>query len=49
MIENKFDIKDLYSGLFSDGMDRLGYRNQIIAGFQRNQKLLRFMLIKLIL
>ena len=43
MIENKFDIKDLYSGLFSDGMDRLGYRNQIIAGFQRNQKLLRFM------
>lgn len=43
MIENKFDIKDLYSGLFSDGMDRLGYRNQIISGFQRNQKLLRFM------
>lgn len=43
MIENRFDIKDLYSGLFSDGMDRLGYRNQIISGFQRNQKLLRFM------
>lgn len=43
MIENKFDIKELYSGLFSDGMDRLGYRNQIISGFQRNQKLLRFM------
>lgn len=43
MLENKFDIKDLYSGLFSDGMDRLGYRNQIISGFQRNQKLLRFM------
>lgn len=43
MLENKFDIQDLYSGLFSDGMDRLGYRNQIISGFQRNQKLLRFM------
>lgn len=43
MIESKFNIKELYSGLFSDGMDRLGYRNQIISGFQRNQKLLRFM------
>ena len=43
MIEKKFDIKDLYSGLFSDGMDRIGYRNQIASGFQRNQKSVRFM------
>lgn len=43
MFEKIFDLKDLYSGLFSDGMDRLGYRNQIASGFERNQKLLRFM------
>lgn len=42
MFEKSFEISDLGSGLFSDGMDRLGYKNQIISGFQHNQKLLRF-------
>lgn len=42
MFEQSFHLNDLCSGLFSDGMDRLGYKNQIISGFQQNQKLLRF-------
>lgn len=43
MIEKDFKIEELYSALFSDGMDRLGYRNQIASGFQRNQPKVRFM------
>lgn len=43
MFEETFNTNELYSALFSDGMDRLGYRNQIASGFQRNQKLIRFM------
>lgn len=42
MLEKTFDINELYSALFSDGMDRIGYKNQIASGFQRNQKNLRF-------
>lgn len=37
------DIQELCSGLFSDVMDRLGYRKQIITGMQRNNPLISFM------
>lgn len=43
MLEKSFEMEKLGSALFSDGMDRLGYRNQIVSGFKRNQKLLKFM------
>ena len=43
MIEESININDLYSGLFSDGLDKLGFTNQIIAGFKRNQNIIRFM------
>lgn len=36
------DIQELCSGLFSDVMDRLGYRKQIITGMQRNNPLISF-------
>lgn len=38
-----FDTQELCSGLFSDVMDRLGYRKQIITGMQRNNPLISFM------
>lgn len=37
------DVQNLCSGLFSDVMDRLGYRKQIITGMQRNNPLISFM------
>lgn len=43
MLEKSFEMDKLGSALFSDGMDRLGYKNQIASGFKRNQKLLKFM------
>lgn len=43
MFKEKIDIDVLGSGLFSDGMDRLGYKNQIASGFKRNQKITKFM------
>lgn len=42
MIEKEFELKDLCSGIFSDNLDRMGYRHQIASGFQCNQKLYRF-------
>jgi regulator of RNase E activity RraA len=41
--ENAIGIQQLCSGLFSDAMDSIGYRNQIISGFLRNQNIVRFM------
>lgn len=38
----EFDTQKLCSGLFSDVMDRLGYRKQIITGMQRNNLLVSF-------
>lgn len=32
------DLEDLCSGIFSDVMDTMGYRNQIITGFLKNKK-----------
>ena len=32
------DLNDLCSGIFSDVMDTMGYRNQIITGFMKNKK-----------
>lgn len=32
------DLNDLCSGIFSDVMDTMGYRNQIITGFLKNKK-----------
>jgi regulator of RNase E activity RraA len=40
--EHHMDIDKLFSGMFSDVMDSLGYKHQIITGFQRNQSLLKF-------
>ena len=37
------DTQELCSGLFSDVMDRLGYRKQIITGMQKNIPLVSFM------
>ena len=39
-----FDLetKELCSGLFSDVMDRMGYRKQIITGMKRNHKRVNF-------
>lgn len=37
------DTQELCSGLFSDVMDRLGYRKQIITGMQKNNPLISFM------
>ncbi len=42
MFENEFKIEDLCSGMFSDNLDRMGFKHQIASGFQRNQKLTRF-------
>lgn len=36
------DTQKLCSGLFSDVMDRLGYRKQIITGMQRNNPMISF-------
>jgi regulator of RNase E activity RraA len=36
-------LNDLCSGMFSDSMDKLGYRHQIISGYSRNQHIVRFM------
>ena len=40
---NAMNIQQLCSGLFSDTMDALGYKRQIISGFSRNQRIVRFM------
>jgi regulator of RNase E activity RraA len=37
------NIENLCSGMFSDSMDKLGYRHQIISGFLRNHNIIRFM------
>ncbi len=37
------DTKKLCSGLFSDVMDRMGWKHQIITGFSRNQNTVSFM------
>lgn len=42
MFENEFKIEDLCTGTFSDNLDRLGFKHQIASGFQRNQRLTRF-------
>lgn len=34
---------ELCSGLFSDVMDRMGYKNQIIVGMKRNKNIVSFM------
>jgi len=36
------NVEELCSGLFSDVMDRMGYRNQIITGMKRNKRILSF-------
>ena len=43
-ILSKYDINlsNLCSGLFSDVMDRMGYKHQIITGFRSNQKITLF-------
>lgn len=38
----ELDTQKLCSGLFSDVMDRLGYRKQIITGMQRNNPIISF-------
>lgn len=42
MFENDFDIKDLCSAMFSDNLDRLGYRHNVASGFHRNHQFVRF-------
>ena len=37
------NTQKLCSGLFSDVMDRLGYRKQIITGMHKNHLLISFM------
>ena len=36
------DCDDLCSGLFSDVMDKMGYKNQIIVNMKNNQKMVNF-------
>ena len=40
---DSLELKALCSGLFSDNLDRMGYRNQVIAGWQSNVVPCRFM------
>lgn len=39
----ELNVKDLCSGLFSDVMDRMGYKNQIITGMKKNNNIVSFM------
>ena len=36
------ELNELCSGLFSDVMDKMGYRNQIIVNLKRNKPMVSF-------
>lgn len=40
---SELDVEKLCSGLFSDVMDRMGWKHQIITGFLKNKNMVSFM------